>query len=52
MAFVDMMLEQVRNSTPTGLDTVEKVKGGHFAFLSRVDDVVGILRRAAGDGNK
>src|SRR5689334_7573537 len=47
--YIDMMLETVRNSVPTGLDTVESVKSGHFPFLSRVPDMVGILRRAAGE---
>jgi hypothetical protein len=49
MAYVDMQLEVVKNSAPTGLDTIESVKSGHFPFLSKVPDMVAILRRAAGE---
>jgi pimeloyl-ACP methyl ester carboxylesterase len=49
MAYVDMMLEQVKASTPTGLDNIESIKSGHFPFLSKVEEVVAILKKAAGE---
>jgi hypothetical protein len=49
LAYVDPMLEQIKVAKPTGLDTIESVHSGHFPFLSRVQDMVGILRKAAGE---
>lgn len=32
-----------------GDDRIERVQAGHFPFLSKVNEMVGILRRAAGE---
>ena len=39
--------ESVKAGVPTVLDTIEKIKPGHFPFLSQVDGMVEILKRAA-----
>lgn len=46
---IGLIRENVKASVPTGLDTIEKIKSGHFPFLSQVAGMVEILKRAAGE---
>jgi hypothetical protein len=49
MAYVRPMVEACRDAEPSMVDRLESVEAGHFPFLSKVEDVVEILRRAAGE---
>ena len=43
------MIEAARKIEPSAFDVVEKVDAGHFPMLSKVDETVAVLRRAAGE---
>lgn len=49
MVYVRPMVEAGRNAEPSMVDTMESIEAGHFPFLSRVEDTVRMLRRAAGE---
>jgi hypothetical protein len=49
MAYVRPMVEACRDAESSMVDRLESIEAGHFPFLSKVEDVVEILRRAAGE---
>lgn len=48
-AAAEAMVEAARQLEPGAFDVVEKVDSGHFPMLSKVDETVAVLRRAAGE---
>jgi pimeloyl-ACP methyl ester carboxylesterase len=46
---VEMMLQNLKGIEPSSFDTVERVVAGHFPMLSQVEEILRILRKAAGE---
>ncbi|MCJ1357554.1 MAG: hypothetical protein MMC33_007550 [Icmadophila ericetorum] len=49
LAAAEGMIAAARQIQPTAFDVVEKVESGHFAMLSKMEETVAVLRRAAGE---
>ena len=43
------MIEKAREVQPTAFDAVERLQSGHEPILSQVKELVGVVKRAAGE---
>jgi hypothetical protein len=49
MAYVRPRAEACQNAAPSIVGQLESVEAWRFPFLSKVEEVIGVLRRAAGE---